>query len=170
MKQLSSFFGNQSIRLTRLYASNGRNCDAAAWHRNVDGKNFTLTVANTTQGKMIGGYFQNSWKPVSSYSTLTKFFDPSAFMFSLTENVKISNNPSYFAGSVRPGQLYTLVDWGYENLHLRMTDTYQKQCQGFYNQNYGPQYKSPLTGTQFTGFAGNWFDIASLETFQVEFL
>jgi len=169
LNQFENFFGNRAFNLTRLYASAGKTCNALAWHRAVDGKFNTLTVAKTVQGKVIGGYFSQSWNSVPTYSTLFKFNDVKAFIFSLTENISFNNNPGYQAGSVRPGQAYTLVDWAYEVLHLRASEDSASVCRGYYNQNYSPAFKSTLTPSQFTGSSTAWFDIVQLETFQVSF-
>lgn len=173
LQQIESFFGNKSFSLTRLYASDGNKCNAATWHSAVDTKSQVLTVAKTASGKIIGGYSSLAWRSVSSYSSLTYINDPTAFLFSLTLNKAFNVQSGYTdkAISVRPGQLYTLNDWGYESLHLRSSidSGYSGQCQGYSNVNYTPAYKFGVAQTEFSGVSSAWFYISSLETFQVTF-
>ena len=48
--QIATAFGDRTVSLTRLYVSDGMNCDGAAWHAFVDDSPHTLTVAKSKTG------------------------------------------------------------------------------------------------------------------------
>jgi hypothetical protein len=127
-------------------------------------------------GQIFGGYTSKAWNKVSSYASLAYINDPEAFLFSLTSNKQVKVEPGYSAQaiSVRPAQPYTFNDWGYETLHIKV-NTFdnaisQGACQGYSNINYNSAYKfyGKMTQNEFVGSL-YWFNINSLETFQVTF-
>ena len=64
---------------------------ASKFHSNCDGKGPTLTVIQSTDGVIFGGYTSLSWNGNNSY-----YQDDAAFIYSITKGYKVSkqNNTS----------------------------------------------------------------------------
>ena len=65
---------------------------ASKFHSNCDGKGPTLTVIQSTDGVIFGGYTSLSWNGNNSY-----YQDNAAFIYSITKGYKVSkqNNTDY---------------------------------------------------------------------------
>ena len=65
---------------------------ASKFHSNCDGKGPTLTVVQSTDGVIFGGYTSLSWNGNNSY-----YQDNAAFIYSITKGYKVSkqNNTDY---------------------------------------------------------------------------
>ena len=96
LQTFEGWFGNRTFSLNLLYRSSENDCNAAAWRTAVNGKNDTLTIAKSSNGKILGGYlnavaYQSGW---DATNTNYAIYDPSAFIFSLTADLILTiKNP-----------------------------------------------------------------------------
>lgn len=99
-----------------LYSAriDGDNIDA--FNKKCNGKDNTLSIIKTDNGKIIGGFFKKSLSVKESY------YDPDCFLFSLNYKEKYNVNPNRseknysFHGT---GSSYAIIDFGYgSSIHI----------------------------------------------------
>jgi hypothetical protein len=73
----------QPLSLSLLYRGSRDGYDAVNFHKKVDNTNQTVTLVETTAGKIFGGYSDQEWNDTSGYKD-----SENAFVFSITNKEK----------------------------------------------------------------------------------
>jgi len=78
-KKLSEFCGNTQQKTELLYKASRDGFDANAFHNRCDNKGPTITIVQSTNNYLFGGYTSVAWTSSGSYA-----IDSNAFLFTLT--------------------------------------------------------------------------------------
>ena len=85
---------NLEVKAELLYRLSRDGNEYQTFHNLCDNKGVTLTLFKLNDGNIMGGYTTKDWE---NHSSGIWKQDQSAFLFSLTENVKCCNNSNYNA-------------------------------------------------------------------------
>jgi hypothetical protein len=78
--QLNRFYGNENQNWQLIYKGTKNGFDAMDCHRHIDNQGPTLTVVQSSEGYLFGGYTSVSWGAIKGDC----FNDKTAFLFTLT--------------------------------------------------------------------------------------
>ena len=106
----------EKIKTKLLYSARIDGDYIDAFNKKCDGKNNTLTIIKTDNGKIIGGFFKKE------ISVKDDYYDPDCFLFSLNNKEKYNVNPN---GSRKNYSFYgtgsssAIIDFGYgSSIHI----------------------------------------------------
>ena len=157
VKMISNWINpNININYTQIYKATKDGGTGYNFHRCCDNQKPTLTLIESTNGYIFGGYISISWEGPSSWTP--KGNDDSAFLFSINNKLKfpIQNKEKVIYNQKDYGP-----DFGDNDIYLNYMDFLNNDSQC----NNKPQYKAPpekLAG-------GSKFRIKELEVYLVQF-
>ena len=147
---------NKKIKYTQIYKSTRDGGTGQDFHRHCDNKGPTLTLFETTNGYIFGGYISISWESPSSW--VFKGNDDNAFIFSVNNKLKfpILNKSKVIYNHKDYGP-----DFGSDDIYLSNQNFLNNDSSSSNNE----QYKAPPE--KITG--GSSFRIKELEVYLVQF-
>jgi hypothetical protein len=87
--KLNSWISPNPIKLTLLYRGSRDGFGAIKFHETCDNTQHTVTVIESTLGKIFGGYSDQAWNHNANYKASSKCF---LFSISMQEDYKNTNN------------------------------------------------------------------------------
>ncbi|CAF4812599.1 unnamed protein product [Rotaria sp. Silwood1] len=82
---LNEFYGNQNQQWTLMYKASRHGFDAASFHSHCDQDGETITIIQSNNGYLFGGYTSVPWSSSGDFES-----DATAFLFTLTNPHAIS--------------------------------------------------------------------------------
>ena len=149
---------NKNILYTKIYKATRDGRRGKDFHRYCDNKNPTLTLIESTNGYIFGGYITIPWESPSNWTY--KNNDNNAFIFSVNNNLKFPiQNKSYV--------IYLHKDYGpgFGNNEIYITSNFldsNSQCDKYEGSNGYNALPGKMAG-------GQYFKVKELEVYLVQF-
>ena len=156
IKMISDWINpNKKIIYNQIYKATRDGGTGKNFHSHCDNKGPTLTLINSTNGYIFGGFISISWEGPTSWTY--KSNDDSAFIFSINNKVKY---PIQDKSCVIYNEINYGPDFGSSDIFLceNFLNNNENQCNGHKYYNASPE---KLSG-------GNNFQVKELEVYSVK--
>ena len=156
IKMLSDWIDpNKKIKYELIYKATKDGGTGKSFHSHCDNKGPTLTLINSTDGFIFGGYISISWEGPQNWTH--KGDDDSAFIFSIDNEIKY---PSRDKSKVIYNHINFGPDFGYNDIYLcenfLKENKNQCNCYSFYKAS-----REKMSGNRF-------FQVKELEVYSVQ--
>jgi hypothetical protein len=150
---------------TLLYRGSIDGFRSSAFHKKVDNNCTTLTVVESTQGKIFGGYSDKLWKAIDNPTKPSQ----DTFLFSVTDKefypVKETSKSTAIYSHAEWGPIFGTWDWGHDLCIADSCDRSKKSISDF-----GRSYESKgKTSENFVGEKRE-FNVKEIEVFGIKFI
>jgi len=151
----------ETIELVLLYRGSVDGFSTQKFHSACDGHSPTVSVIQSDQKYLFGGYTTQAWNSSGSYAS-----DSNSFVYSLTKKYKANVSPNYVGNAIYNNSNYGPTYGGGHTIHICNNCN---QSNSNYTRYNGAYYLHPYTGYNLFYLSGtNNFYVYEIEVFEVK--